>query len=104
MDDLVSLPETEVMLTLSTAHCTADDDRLLSSAQRGSPITVSSYDGGHLIKTTAMDEPETAEDMAQIGYSPSLIELVRSCRRAGVSWLRLDCDAPIVRGLPVFDW
>lgn len=34
----------------------------------------------------------------------TLVELLDWARQEGADYLKLDCDAPVVTGLPTFDW
>ena len=91
-------------LDLSTAHITADDSQKLSDPDVFGEAGLSVYenDYGWFIPVSGYDD--LVAKVQQAGMSEAFVELIRLCKAQGIELIRLDCDAPVIEGLPVFDW
>ena len=85
--------EISKMLTISTAHITEETDKLL----RDGEVDVCCFsldDFGWLILSFGPDKDIPEDLQACLTFA----------NRHGCDWLRMDCDAPVVEGLVVYDW
>jgi len=109
----------ETMLTLSTAHMTKEDDRLLrdmAEAHREDPgstdLWVSDTGYGYLICVNMGADygeiPGLADDqdrnIVNADLSDGILGAVRFARHHEARWLRFDRDGDIVNELPTWDW
>lgn len=113
----------EKILNLSTAHITARDNGHLSEcAKLSNPSACHSevaqeYNAagwvietgfGFMIFVPPKGNREEVEDHVKgfkhVGMSPEFIAIFKLAAEKGCRWLRLDCDIPVVEGLPEFDW
>lgn len=93
-------------LVLSTSHVQeATMDWLRESDGRITPDGYEDFDrpAGDSVEYGALvfcmyDDDETAAMPADLG------PLVRLARDNDCKWLRLDCDGPVVDGLPAWEW
>ena len=109
---------------------TAEADQALTPALRlaleAATVKVLDISTGHIPKHTAdaldADRPELYDALSYVHYHeygwiihasnddevndshPELARLIRLTRELGAEHLKLDCDAPLVEGLPVFKW
>jgi hypothetical protein len=95
-------------LVLSTEHISLDCNDALTAATRGlyynddDPlIQISIYDHhfgfGYLLHAYGADLPETTN-------FPELDALLKKAVDLKCKWLTLDCDGPINKEFPTFDW
>jgi len=103
----------ETMLTLSTAHMTKEDDKLLSAMAKshvhepGCTALWVMYTGyGYIIRVNL--DPEYVEqqdqDIIDEDLSDGILGAVRFARHHEARWLRFDRDGDIVNELPTWDW
>lgn len=95
IEHLVSklLALTEPMAALSTCHLTAQTRQKLAEDDLSVNVYPNDYGGFVYVGTEPYTVPEES-DMATI------FELAKL---AGIVWLKFDCDAAILDGLPVFE-
>jgi hypothetical protein len=101
------------MLTLSTAHMTEKESKLLAAMAKShahepgcTALWVSDTGYGYLIRVNL--DPEYVEqqdqDIIDEDLSDGILGTVRFARYHGARWLRFDRDGDIVNGLPTWDW
>lgn len=93
--------ETLTIPVISTAHLTKEVAQLLTDKGDENPhISCAAWQYGYFLY---LDEPEIPEGGADI---QCLIDIRDWLRRNRFSdcWVRLDCDADAVDGLPTYDW
>jgi len=93
----------EKMLTLSTAHVTADtaaqlDDRLHQMLGTAPFICFQKDDYGWFVHVPAVPDPRHEQ------IPPDLNACMAMARAEGCTWLMFDRDADPVEGLPTYDW
>lgn len=81
------------ILEVSTAHITRKTDMWLAEGPDG-VVAYPKEDYGWVIMV-APCEADIPDDLRQ------LIDYARAC---GCDWIMLDCDAPEIKDLPVYDW
>jgi hypothetical protein len=101
-------------LTLSTAHVTSEDSRLLDDCTHA--------DGSHMVNGKVSDpvvgwdkdpygwfvwvpdlDDETMLCIREFGYSPEFLNILIMAAERDVTWICFDSDGPRVEGLPTFE-
>ena len=85
----------DLTLTLSTAHITETDNKLLAEEKN---FTVAKYEEGYFIFVAIGQEDVSSE------YSKAFHELIIYASIKNYQYICLDCDAKILDSLPTFDW
>lgn len=103
----------EKLLDLSTAHMTANDDKLLhaydcSPRSRGAMICYP-IEGGFTISTSCMrigpaDRREAIKAIRKEGFSEAFINVLKHAADQDAVLVRFDRDAGYEPGLPCFNW
>ena len=99
-----------MMLDISTAHITKRDSKLLHLACEGNnqrlsmALSVSEVMAGAAYFIYVDEDRQTDQQLIDAGLSLALVRIIDDCRDMGISYLKLDCDAPNVREWPTFDW
>ena len=93
--------EIEKTLVLSTCHISPHHNLDLQEGVY-SNLIVRVYSYGFLIHV--QDDRGLLKKELKPSIPVELFNLILLARRAGCSWLKLDCDGPKVQGLPKFDW
>ena len=65
------------------------------------PLRVAETEHGFLI---CLSDWERAEIVRRVKLSSNFADLVAQLQKAGFAYLRLDADAPVVKGVKVFEW
>lgn len=103
----MSNPSVRKYLDISTGHITKEDSERLAAdalARRPfHPIVEESWYGWWVYAPTELKK-EWAPEVSARGYSKEFIGVLAYARKHRCTWIKLDCDAPVVPGLPVFDW
>ena len=102
--------EIEKNLVVSSCHITEEDDKLLGSISDSSVLSVDRHRYGFLAHIPG--EPSDVKDvlgkLPGEGFSESFVALMAKAFRVkaeeGVSFLKIDCDGPVVEGLDVHEW
>jgi hypothetical protein len=91
-------PRIVKVLDCSTGHVLKSDmDRL---EQADCPIPVHNYPEGAWVYVHNSGEEE--DDLP--GFSEAFVNVYRTARECGCTWLRLDCDGEEYEELAEFDW
>jgi hypothetical protein len=90
------LAETSRVLVISTAHVTAETGALFDNTPQWGPACMTWVHGWMVWADT------DAEDWSE--GAPELLHVLRSAHAAGFDWVRFDCDADAVEGLPTWEW
>jgi len=85
------------MLELSTAHISPEANQWLSEDEHGELIVYDKHIYGYWILV-----PETGTELTDV--PKEVRDIIQIAVNEGCSWIMLDGDAPIVDGLPTFDW
>lgn len=103
-------PETQKVAVLATSHITIRDADLLEALIDGlslpteanvcSVIDDSSY--GYWIYV--QHESVAPQGLKAAGFSDAFVVLVTEAKKAGFTWLRLDCDGEESEAFPTFEW
>jgi len=89
-------------IVFSTAHITHGESQKLDKDGSATghdiivTITVDRYEFGYRIWT--------GQDDTNFQHAPHIHKLIEVAREQDCKWLILDCDGPMVDGLPLFDW
>lgn len=96
-------PEEVIVRTLeiSTAHVCPAGREVLSDPDQCAVTAYEKGDFGWLLYVP-VDEPTPTKPTP--GLPRSLIDILTYARQHNCRWVMLDCDAYIVRDLPVYDW
>ena len=94
------------MLTLSTAHIAKETAQMMDQMYDGKVIP-----GGHPVSYLCFDAVEygylvwaNADDETIKRYPQEIAEAVRLAKANDCTYIRYDCDALTVEGLPTYDW
>lgn len=91
------------MPVISTAHLTKEVAEILLKQGNDNPwVPCANWEYGHFLY---LDDPEAreGEDEADITCLYAIRDWLRE-QGFTDSWVRLDCDAEPVEGLPTYDW
>lgn len=91
--------EIDRMLVCSTAHITPEDNQALFD-ETTDLVVYEMGEYGWLIMARPIDN--MASDT--LTHSDTLENLLAYARKLECDWLRLDCDADTIEGLPRFEW
>ena len=97
---MIKNPEIEKTLMASTAHISANDDKLLTGLQHSGRVSEASY--GHRVSVVVLQEDKDA--FLQEGLSAAFFHLMDEVNRLECQWLHLDSDGPVYDELTKFDW
>jgi hypothetical protein len=93
-------------LDISTGHLTQLDSVRLDNANcrvnDGNPITVYKYEEGYFVHIS--DEETDYLAMAEYGYSPQFIAILRRAKELGCKYVQFDCDGITYEDLETFSW
>ena len=109
------------MADISTAHITAEDNRLLGElcadqversqtachAWREAEFSAGyavPVNGGWLLRILEDGAKADDQEAREAGFSEAFINLLAFWRSRNVGWVRIDQDADATQSLPVFDW
>lgn len=100
-ESLIPALEVHRVLWCSTAHLTKDIAKRMWSVGVHEDLPLFyPLECGWLMRVSGyLSEGEDDEATA-----PELKPLLDLCRARGISWVRFDCDAPKINGLPHWDW
>jgi len=81
------------LVVISTAHLHPDTRKRLADGALSVLAYANDYGGFIYVGEPRENEPT----------EPELAALFETARSAGIVWLKVDCDGPVVDGLPTFD-
>jgi len=98
-------------LNLSTAHITEQDNTLLLDVlENGHPDAgwvIPLEDYGFMVFVPEGNPEEVEQHVhgfKRVGMSEAFVNIYRLTAEQGCTWMRLDCDIPVVPELQQFDW
>lgn len=83
----------EPLIVISTAHLHPDTRKRLADGTLSVIAHANDYGGFVYVGTSSENEPT----------EPELAALFKAARTAGIVWLKVDGDGPVVEGFPTFD-
>lgn len=83
----------EPLIVISTAHLHPDTRKRLADGTLSVLAHANDHGGFVYVGTSSENEPT----------EPELATLFKAARTAGIVWLKVDGDGPVVDGLPTFD-
>ena len=86
-------PHTEPLAAISNAHLRPSTRQRLADGGLSVIAYPNDYGGFVYVDPRGEHTPQETE----------LADLLVIARRAGIGWIKFDCDAPAVDGVPVFD-
>jgi hypothetical protein len=92
-------------LDISTGHLTKAEADLLDEAAKGeseNPVTAYKYEYGHFVYVP--DENDDHLAIAEYGYSPQFLAILRRARELGCKYVQYDCDGIQYDDLETYSW
>ena len=99
MQKLISDPQWNKNLAISTCHITAADDAILSQNDETNPICTYNTPYGYFVFASQADFNQNLPQ-----FSQAFIDIMKFAVTQGVDYVHFDCDAITYDDIPTFDW